>query len=150
MDCFHHSCAEDLSHMSGVPAGLQQQGEAWSDFSLSFLPWPASELLTWLLPKGTKQQDGGKAPRPPKSIALIISEAPRSAAFIQSLAECIMWMAQSGLGHISVYDPQGATAWQCHASAVVECFMWPPKSTCGVSFYAAPERTGYRYRSYPV
>ena len=89
-------------------SGWRQEGQAWIDFVLLLLPWPVSSLLGWLLPPNPKQQHPGQAPKPPKSIAIIIHEAPRDAAFIQSLAQNLAWMAQAGLSHISVYDPQGA------------------------------------------
>ena len=97
-----------LNAFSLWSAGLWQQAQAWIDFALLLLPWPASSLLLWLLPRHARQQHKGKAPQPPKSIAIIVPRAPRDAAFIQSLAECIVWMAQAGLQHITVYDTQGA------------------------------------------
>ena len=89
-------------------SGWRQEGQAWIEFVLLLLPWPVSFLLGWLQPPNAKQQHPGKAPKPPKSIAIIIHEAPRDAAFIHRLAKSIVWMAQAGLSHISVYDPQGA------------------------------------------
>ena len=96
-------------------SGWRQEGQAWTDFVLLLLPWPVSSLLGWLLPPNPKQQLPGKAPKPPKSIAIIIHEAPRDAAFIQSLAQNLAWMAQAGLSHISVYDPQGAAPRRCQS-----------------------------------
>ena len=100
---FRH-CADSFVMLSG----WRQEGQAWLDFVLLLLPWPVSSLLGWLQPHHARQQHPGKAPKPPKSIAIIIHEAPRNAAFIQSLAQGIVWMAQAGLSHIFVYDPQGA------------------------------------------
>ncbi|CAL5218547.1 g236 [Coccomyxa viridis] len=85
---------------------IREQALAWIDFGLSLLPWPASAALAWLLQSGAKQHVG-RAPTPPKSIAIILPDMPRNAAVTQSLAQCILWMAEAGLGHISVYDPQG-------------------------------------------
>ena len=99
----------DIAFIFFVPlSGWRQEGQAWIDFVLLLLPWPVSSLLGWLQAPNPKQQHPGKAPKPPKSIAIIIHEAPRDAAFIQSLAQSLAWMAQAGLSHISVYDPQGA------------------------------------------
>ena len=89
-------------------SGWRQEGQAWIEFVLLLLPWPVSFLLGWLQPPNAKQQHPGKAPKPPKSIAIIIHEAPRDAAFIHRLAKSIVWMAQAGLSHISVYDTQDA------------------------------------------
>ena len=93
-------------------ADLREQAVAWIDFGLSLLPWPASAAAAWLLQDAAKQHVG-RAPKPPKSMAIILPDMPRNAAVTQRLAQCILWMAEAGLGHISVYDPQGVAT--CHA-----------------------------------
>ena len=103
------SCLGCRSHMYDGSADIREQALAWIDFGLSLLPWPASAALAWLLQSGAKQHVG-RAPTPPKSIAIILPDMPRNAAVTQSLAQCILWMAEAGLGHISVYDPQGAAS----------------------------------------
>ncbi len=94
------------SHMSDGYAGIREQALAWIDFGLSLLPWPASAALAWLLQSGGKQHVG-RPPMPPKSMAIVLPDLPRNTAVTQTLAKCILWMAEAGMGHISVYDPQG-------------------------------------------
>ena len=109
------------SHMSVGSADIREQTLAWIDFGLSLLPWPASAAAAWLLQSGGKQHVG-RAPAPPKSIAIILPDMPRSGVVTQSLAQCILWMAEAGLGHISVYDPQGVAT--CHAMLTAST-DWP-------------------------
>ena len=99
------------SHISVGLAGLRQEVQGWIDFGLALLPWPASIVLGWLLGSGAKRHIG-RAPQAPKSVAIIIPDAPRDAAFTRSLAQCILWMAEAGLCHISVYDPRGGVDWE--------------------------------------
>ena len=101
-----HKALGNPLHPSVDPAGLREELLAWADFGLSLLPWPASAAAAWLVRGGAKGHVG-RAPQPPRSIAIIIPDMPRNAAATQSLAQCILWMAEAGLGHISVYDPQG-------------------------------------------
>ena len=93
--------------MMHVPAGWLQQWQTWLDYGFSLLPWPLPGLLSWALQRGGRPQHLGKAPKPPTRIAIVLPEAPKGSACIQSLAACIVWMAQAGLRHITVYDPQG-------------------------------------------
>lgn len=114
-----HNGLGDLCHLSGGSAGLQEEAQAWADFGLSLLPWPASAAFAWLLQSGAKQHVG-RAPTPPKSVAIIVPTAPRDAAFTRHLAQCILWMAEAGLVHICIYDPQGVAAWHVLLTASID------------------------------
>ncbi|BDA44468.1 hypothetical protein COCOBI_05-6540 [Coccomyxa sp. Obi] len=82
---------------------------------LDAVPFPFNLLIDWVIPRHKKTR--GRVPPPPKTIALVLAETSVSKSSIRQLANVISWCAQTGLTHISVYDPRGHVKAQQHALA---------------------------------
>ncbi|CAL8470427.1 g9969 [Coccomyxa elongata] len=82
---------------------------------LDTVPFPFNLLIDCVIPR--HKQTRGRAPAPPKNIALVLAETSFSKSSIRQLADVISWCAQTGLTHITVYDPRGHFKAQQHTLA---------------------------------
>lgn len=88
-----------------IYTGARQQCQQVFISLLDAVPFPFSLLIDWVIPR--HKQTRGRAPAPPKNIALVLAETSFSKSSIRQLANVISWCAPTGLTHITVYDPRG-------------------------------------------